>query len=116
MLLIAAITIFVAISTILSGQKTIMSSWMFIVAAKDADLDKIIRIAYKILLIMLAIIISICLLGFIENVTLMRGNVERFSLGFSHPNQLGLRIFQLIACQCYVYRYRLRKRNYIYFF
>lgn len=116
MLLIAAITIFVAISTILSGQKTIMSSWMFIVAAKDADLDEIIRIAYKILWIMLAIIISICLLGFIENVTLMRGNVERFSLGFSHPNQLGLRIFQLIACQCYVYRYRLRKRNYIYFF
>lgn len=115
LIMIVAITVPVVISTILSGQKTIMSSWMFIVAAKDADLDKIIRIAYKILLIMLLAIISICLLGFIDNVTLMRGNLERFSLGFSHPNQLGLRVFQLVACQCYIYRNRMKKRNYFFF-
>lgn len=114
LIMIVAITMPVAISTILSGQKTIMASWMFIVAAKDIDIEKLIRIAYKVLLIMIPVIISMCLLGFIENITLMRGNVERFSLGFSHPNQLGLRVFQLIACHCYVHRNRLRKQNYMY--
>lgn len=114
LIMIVAITIPVAISTILSGQKTIMASWMFIVATKDIDMEKLIRIAYKVLLIVVPVIISMCLLGFIENVTLMRGNVERFSLGFSHPNQLGLRVFQLIACHCYVHRDRLRTQNYLY--
>lgn len=114
--IIVGITFPVIVATVLSGQKTIMSTWMFIVAAKNVNLDKVICVAYKILLITISSIIFMCLLGFIENKTLMRGDIERLSLGFSHPNQLGLRVFQLIVCYCYTQKNKLGKLNYVYIF
>ena len=116
LIIIAVITIPVVIATVLSGQRTMMSAWMFVVASKNVDLDDVIRTAYKILLVMLPMIMLLCLLGFIENRVLMRGSVHRYSLGFSHPNQLGLRVFQLMACHCYVHKNNLRKINYFYIF
>lgn len=113
MLIITAITFPIVISTVLSGQRTIMSAWMFIVAAKNVEFKQIIHVAYKILLIMIPMIILLCLAGIIDNRILLRGSVRRYSLGFSHPNQLGLRIFQLVACYCYIYKEKLRKINYI---
>ena len=102
LLIIVSITIPIVIATVLSGQRTFMSAWMFIVAARNVEFRRIIYAAYKILLIMIPMIVLLCLLGIIDNRILMRGSVRRFSLGFSHPNQLGLRIFQLVACYCYV--------------
>lgn len=116
LIIIAAITIPVVIATVLSGQRTMMSAWMFVVASKNVELDDVIRTAYKILLVMLPMIMLLCLLGFIENRVLMRGSVHRYSFGFSHPNQLGLRVFQLMACHCYVHKNNLRKINYFYIF
>ena len=100
--LIAGITFPIVLATVLSVHRTIMSAWMFIVAAKNVEFKQIIHTAYKILLIMIPIIFLLCLAGIIDNRILMRGSVRRYSLGFSHPNQLGLRTFQLAACHCYV--------------
>lgn len=116
LIIIAAITIPVVIATVLSGQRTMMSAWMFVVASKNVELDDVIRTAYKILLVMLPMIMLLCLFGFIENRVLMRGSVHRYSFGFSHPNQLGLRVFQLMACHCYVHKNNLTKINYFYIF
>ncbi len=93
-----------------------MSAWMFIVAAKNVEFKQIIHTAYKILLIMIPIIFLLCLAGIIDNRILMRGSVRRYSLGFSHPNQLGLRTFQLAACHCYVDKDKLGKWNYVIIF
>lgn len=116
LIIIVAITIPVIIATVLSDQRTMMSAWMFVVASKNVDLDDVIRIAYKILLVMLPGIMLLCLFGFIENRIFMRGSVQRYSVGFSHPNQLGLRVFQLMACHCYVHKNNLKKINYLYIF
>ncbi|MCM1155766.1 MAG: hypothetical protein NC392_10470 [Roseburia sp.] len=116
LIIIIGITIPIVIATILSDSRPILSAWMFIVAAKNSDLDKIIHTAYKILLIMVPIVILLCLLGFIDDKILMRGSVERISLGFSHPNQLGLRIFQLMVCHCYVNKNKIGIANYLYIF
>lgn len=115
LMIIILITVPVIIATVLSGQRQMMSVWMFVVAAKNVDVDKVIRTAYKILLVMLPAVVILCLLGVIENATMMRGSVQRFALGFSHPNQLGLSVFQLMACYCYINKDKLNKLNYIYF-
>lgn len=114
LLIIVSITIPIVIATVLSGQRTFMSAWMFIVAARNVEFRRIIYAAYKILLIMIPMIVLLCLLGIIDNRILMRGSVRRFSLGFSHPNQLGLRIFQLVACYCYVHKGKMEKWNYFF--
>ena len=116
LIIIMIVTLPIVIATLLSGNRLMLSTWMFIVAAKDIDLDKTIFTAYKVLLIMIPLVVLLCLLGVIENAILMRGSVQRFSLGFIHPNLLGLRIFQLIICHCYVHRNRLGKLNYIFIF
>lgn len=115
LLMVILFTVPVIISTVLSGQRQMMSVWMFIVAAKNVDVDRVIHAAYKVLLIMIPVVMLLCLFGIIENATMMRGSVKRFALGFSHPNQLGLSVFQLMACYCYTHKDRMDKPNYIYF-
>lgn len=114
LIIVITITIPIVIATALSGNRQMLSTWMFIVAAKNNDFDKIIRIAYGILLIMIPLVIVLCGLGFIENYTFMRGDIQRYSLGFLHPNYLGVRIFQLVLCNCYVNREKLNISNYCY--
>ena len=114
LVIIAGITLPIIIATLLSGNRILLSAWMFIVAAKNSSFDRIIHIAYRILLIMLPIVVLTCRLGLIEDNTMMRGNIQRFSLGFLHPNQLGLRVFQLILCNCYVNREKFGLLNYSY--
>ncbi len=113
LMFIIMITAPIVIATFLSGNRSLLSAWMFVVAAKKSDLEDIICVAYKILSIMIPVIALLCLLGVIENATLMRGTMQRFSLGFSHPNQLGLRVFQFMVCYCYIHRNRLRKMDYL---
>ena len=114
LMVIVSVTLPMVAATVLSGQRTILSAWMFIVAAKNIDLDSVIQRAYKILLILTPTIMILCVLGVIENKMLLRGNIPRYALGFLHPNQLGLRVFQLIVCHCYVHKGALRKHNYFY--
>lgn len=114
LIIIVVITLPFIIATAFSGNRTLLSTWMFIVAAKNNDLDEIVHIAYRILLIMIPFVIILHFFGFIEDHTMMRGSIQRLSLGFSHPNQLGLRIFQLILCNLYVHREKLNMLNYFY--
>jgi hypothetical protein len=78
-----------------------MATWIFIIAAKYMDLDKLMNIAYVVQVVMIALVIYLFLTGVIEEQTLYRGTVLRHSLGFSHPNQLGVRVFQLMVCRYY---------------
>lgn len=114
LMIIIGITLPIMIATILSENRTLLSAWMFIVAAKNNDFDEIVHIAYRILQIMIPIVVILCMLGFMEDYTMMRGSIQRYSLGFSHPNFLGLRIFQLILCNLYVHRNKLGILNYCY--
>lgn len=110
--IIIVVTLPIVVATVLSEHRILLSAWMFIVACKNNNFERVIRIAYKILLITIPIIFILRWAGFIEDYIMVRGNAIRYSLGFSHPNQLGLRIFQLIACHCFVHRDKLRARNY----
>ena len=56
-IIIIAISIIVCISTVKSGRNEIMSTWLFVIAAKNIDFDKIVFISYLVLLILSCIII-----------------------------------------------------------
>lgn len=101
-LLLAGITMLIFVSTVLSGDGALIFVWMFIAASKNKNWNKLIEIAYIILLVMVPVIAVLSLVGVIEDKTIAMRGVQRFSLGFSHPNQLGLRIFQLVIYHCYL--------------
>ena len=110
MVIISLITAFVAFATINSNHHTMMSTWIFIVAAKHIDFDRMVGIAYFVQLIMIAIVFYMFINGYIKEDLIYRGSILRHSLGFSHPNQLGIRIFLLLVSRCY---YRKNKLNFI---
>ena len=81
-----------------------MSTWVFVVASKYIDMDKIAKISYYTELLMTLAVFYLFFNGFIEEYTMYRGSILRHSLGFSHPNQLRIRIFLLVVCRCYIRR------------
>ncbi len=83
------------ITAAVSGNYSLLSAWMFIIAAKDVDFDKIVKAVYRILYVMIPLTIIL------------------YSLGFSHPNQLGIVLFQFVVCHCYLHRKKLKITDYL---
>ena len=110
--IIAVVSIPIIISAARSSNYSLLSALMFIIASKNTDFEKSISVAYKILCIMIPLVIVSRFLGIIDDYIVMREGIVRYSLGFSHPNQLGLRLFQLLACHLYINRNKLKSYNY----
>jgi hypothetical protein len=108
--IVATLSLPIIYATMNSDHNKMMSTWIFIIAAKYIDFDRIIRIAYYIELVMTVLVIYLFLSGVITEYTLYRGSMIRHSLGFNHPNQLGIRLFLLIVCRCYI---RLEKLHFL---
>lgn len=109
-IVIGIISIFFLYATINSNYNALLSTWIFIVASKYIDFEKFIKLSYYIQLFMFALVLYLFFNGYIQDYTMFRGSVLRHSLGFSHPNQLGIRVFLLMVCRCY---YRRTKINVI---
>ncbi len=109
LLSIVLLTLPIAVSTLLSGSVRVMGTWMFIVAFRYADLDKIISMAYRILGIMIPAIMFLCLIGLLPDASNYRFSVLRHAMGFNHPNYLGMKIFQFSACYVYLRWHSLKK-------
>lgn len=102
LLIIAAVTVLLLISAVNSHYLALMSTWLFIVAAKNIDNRQLIVLAKWILQILIPVVILLYFAGVLENDIMYRDGEIRQSLGFFHPNQLGLRIFQWAACSIYL--------------
>jgi hypothetical protein len=95
------------ISWILSDSGTFFMQLMFIIAAKEINLQKLPRITIVCQMIIVPIIICLAMVGAIENISFMyeRINLEpvyRQSLGFRHPNALGAQIVQFCICWLWI--------------
>jgi hypothetical protein len=99
-------TIPIAISALNSGSNNLLSTWLFILAAKYIDFEDIVKISYVVLLITIPIILFMFFSGYIIEITMMRNSIVRHSWGFSHPNWLGMRVFQVVIAHCYIFRKR----------
>lgn len=102
LIIIGMIAIPVVLSTVLSGSNSLMSFVLFMLASKDTDLDSLVRMMYHLSLVLIPLVIFLCLIGVLEDHTTYRFSIPRYSLGFSHPNTLGQRIFIFFACHCYL--------------
>ena len=112
-IIITCISIPIIVAAAKSTNFSLLSAWMFIIASKKSDFDEIVDIAYKILCVMIPLVMICCFIGIIEDYTGVRNEIVRHSLGFSHPNQLGLRLFQFMAC--YLYRKKSMLKFYDFF-
>ncbi len=104
---LALLTIPIAIGAYNSQHRIFASAWLFIVASKYIDIDKAIDIVFVIEILIIISIIAMFELGMIDEIVTYRGSIIRHSLGFLHPNFLGMQIFQLIAMWLYKRRQRI---------
>ena len=100
LIIIGGIAVLVIVSTILSANNNLMSFVLFMLACKDTELDRLIRMMYRLSLVLIPLVLILCSLGILEDYTVYRFSVLRHSLGFLHPNALGQRMFILLACLC----------------
>lgn len=101
MLTLGTIASIVLLTGIKSGNYLLIPTFLFIAAAKHIDLDDMIGLAHILLIICFSIVLLCYFTGNADDYLLKRGMHVRYSLGFSHPNILGLRVFQLIIFRFY---------------
>lgn len=102
LIILTLITLPIIIATLNSDNNHMISMILFVIGAKYADMEKIIRMYFGVLMIAIPIVIIFCIIGILPDYTMHRGGQIRHALGFEHPNRLGMRVFQLITCFCYV--------------
>ncbi len=112
--ILAFISIPMVIGTLNSDYHIMISTWLFIVASKYVSFEKVAIISYIVLIVTMSIIVYMFYIGLIDEVTLYRGNYLRHSLGFTHPNWLGIRTFQLVLLHIYLRRHKLSILDYSY--
>lgn len=101
---VATVTIFISFVVLNASFFGIMSTWIFVVVSKNLDFDKVVRIIYIVQLVMICLVFFMYAIGYLEDYTMYRGSLVRHSMGFSHPNQLGARMFLILTTRCYIRR------------
>lgn len=107
LLIIAIASSAIMYSTYVSDNNIMMSAWLFVVASKYIDIDKIVAVLYVTMWIMMAVVLFMFFTGHINEIIMYRGSMVRHSWGFSHPNLLGMRFFQLIIIHFYIRRNKI---------
>ena len=108
LIIIVAGSVLITVSAILCGENSILSAWLFIISFKNCSFKKTVNYAYRILSIVIPAVIILSFVNIIPDVVTYRGDIERHSLGFMHPNQLGLVVFQWILCRVYLFWEKLK--------
>lgn len=113
---IVIISIPIAVATLLSNNGNIMSCWLFIVASKNIEIDRMIDWAEKIFVIMIPLVILLCYFGVFKNNISLRSTTGfvRMSLGFEHANYLGGRVLQLCTFVFYKRNGHFKVRDYVF--
>ena len=78
-------------------SKTVVYFVIFILASKDIDFNKILKITLKVLLATFIFVIGSYLFGIIKDVTVYRKELLRHSYGWVSPNCLILTIFPALT-------------------
>ncbi len=90
------------LSALGGAEKWMLELAVLVVGLRGTDRDRILKKNYVMLLAATIIIITLGILGVISGQTVTRENgAVRYSLGFYHPNVLGMRIFQIAAMHLY---------------
>ena len=114
LIIIFIIMIVSLISYSICKNGNIMLTILFIIVGKRIDFDKFIKYDYKIKISLIIIIVFFCKLGLSQDVVMIREDgLIRHSLGFSHPNGLGLYLFCVCADIVYLNYSKIKIKNLI---
>lgn len=103
--LIIVITALMILSAKSAGNKSMLIYWTFIVAARDIELEEIVKAAIMIHLCCMLIIIASCVGGIIEDRVYMQGvDRNRLSLGYQYTTDSSNYFFHIILMYIYIKR------------
>lgn len=101
--LIIVITALLVLSAKIAGNKSMLIYWTFIVAARDIELEKIVKVAIMIHLCCMFIIITSSVGGIIEDRIYTQGaNRSRLSLGYQYTTDSSNYFFHMILMYIYI--------------
>ena len=102
------------ISMKVSDSNSILLILLFLIAMKQMDFDKIVKIDFYVKLFFMICVIILYKLGFTENYYMDRSDgTVRSSMGFSHPNVFGTYVFLLCCEHIYLNRKNIKLFNYV---
>ncbi len=110
MITILIVTAPIVISAIMCRNLRMLSLLVFLVAAKDIDVYRVVRDVYYVLLFSISSLAFLSMNGIIRDFAYYRKGVLRHSLGFLHPNSLGMEVFLLIVCYVILHENQLFKQ------
>ena len=113
LIVLSICTVLILISALISQDNSVLSTWVFIVSFRNCDFNRTVKYAYRILSIIIPLVIVLCYLGLIPDNIHYRNGIVRHSLGFSHPNQFGLVVFQWLVCRVYLYWDKIKVFDFI---
>ena len=104
---ISIISIFIFYSAVVTGYSDLLISYLFILAIRDCNFDLIIKHIYKFyvffFILHIVLTITFSFTGTLTTSVFFRG-VNRYTLGFTHPNTAGGKFFTLTLLYLWVYR------------
>ncbi len=88
-----------------SGGRDFLDCMLIICISKDINFKEFARKALKLWIAFMLFVVFFSCIGVIDSMILIRIETGRLrnSLGFSHPNSLGIYVFQIIAGYMYIY-------------
>lgn len=89
------------LSYLFSGEVAFALFVSVLIGLKNVDLKKVLQIMFYVYLLSFLLIIAFGALGIIENIQVVHNRfgmeMNRNSMGFGHPNAMGLRFFSLVC-------------------
>ena len=96
------------ITVIVSRSKTIAYFDIFVLASKDINFKRLLKVTlYTLIGVTIYVLIS-CLSGLIVDILVYRGESVRHSFGWTSPNQLMIVIFEIISIYLYLRKDKLK--------
>lgn len=115
---LVSIFIIGTINFIVTKKPTLLLTCLCLIGLKNINIEKLFKGMLNIRLITFISMIFLSLIGFISNNTIqmwrMTGFVNRYSLGFEHPNSLHLALFILLSLYIYVRYDNLKLKDYLF--
>ncbi|MDV7757566.1 hypothetical protein [Liquorilactobacillus mali] len=105
------LSIFLLISVmnlLFTKDATFLNLFIMYIIFSDFTVDEITRIFFRFNLIALIIILPMHYFGLLPSVETYNDNLVKYSLGFSHPNSLGITLLIVNICFVYLSKNRLK--------
>ena len=96
------------ISVIVSRSKTIAYFDIFVLASKDVNFKRLLKVTLYVLIGTTIYTLISCLCGLIVDILVYRGDNVRHSFGWTSPNQLMIVIFEMISIYLYLRKDKLK--------